>query len=372
MRILFTGGGTAGHIFPIIAVAKELKKSYPNIRFDFFYIGPKDRFIDELLAQEGIAVKKILAGKIRRYFSFQNIIDVLFKIPISIIQAFYFVFTISPDLIFSKGGYGALPAVFSGWLLMTPVFLHESDAAPGLANKISNNFCIQVFTAFSKEKTEFFPNKKMFSVGNPIREGILNGSKERAFNYFKLTGEKPVVLIFGGSQGARRINEQILLGLNDFLSKFEIIHQTGRLNFKQVRAESEVVVKQNLKKYYHPAPFLNENEMADAYKAADLVISRAGAGSIFELAALGKPSILVPLPDSAQDHQVKNAYVYSRAGASIVLEEPNFTPHFALERMEHILSSPKEMELMSKKAKEFARPQAAKIIADLLVAYLKR
>ena len=372
MRILFTGGGTAGHIFPIIAVTRQLRKSYPNLKFDFYYVGPKDKFATELMAGEGIKIKKILAGKIRRYFSFQNIIDIFIKTPLGILQAFYQVFTISPDIIFSKGGYGALPAVFSGWLLMTPVFLHESDVSPGLANRISNLFSIQVFTAFPKEKMEYFPKKKMFSTGNPFREGLLKGSFEEAVKIFNITKEKPVILILGGSQGAQRINEKILLGLNDFLAKYELIHQTGKENFHQIKYEAEAIINANLKKYYHPVPFFGEKELANAYKIAVLAISRAGANSIFELAAVGLPSVLVPIPDSAQDHQVKNAYVYAKTGAAIVLEEPNFTPNFVIERINYLLSNESEMELMSQKAKEFSRPESAKIIADCLVAYFKK
>lgn len=370
MRILFTGGGTAGHIFPIIAIAREIKKNYPQGDFQFFFIGPKDKFASSLLSREGIVMKTILAGKIRRYFSGKNIIDVLFKLPIGIIQSFLHIFVISPDLIFSKGGYGSLPAVISGWTLLTPIFLHESDVSPGLANKIAGKLSLEIFTAFPIEKTEYFPAKKMLFIGNPIRKEILTGSKKETKKLFNLTDKKPVILILGGSQGAQRINDKILLILSDLLKNFEIIHQTGERNFDQVKAEAEVVISKNLKKYYHPFPFLNEEELSQAYQAADLIISRAGAGSIFEIAAVGKPSILVPLSEAAQNHQLKNAYTFAEDGAALVMEEMNFTPYFLLERLKYLFSRPEKLKEMAEKAKEFSKPEAARIIAEYIVTYL--
>lgn len=370
MKILFTGGGTAGHIFPIVAIVREIRKIHPRSDFKFFYIGPKDPFATTILSQEGIELKTILAGKIRRYFSFQNIIDIFFRIPIGILQAFFYIFIISPDLIFSKGGYGSLPAVISGWLLLTPIFLHESDVSPGFTNRIASKFAIEIFTAFPIEKIQYFPAQKMISVGNPIRKEILSGSLKEAKKLFKLTGEKPVILILGGSQGAQIINDKILIILADLLENFEIIHQTGQNNFDQVKAEAEVIINEYIKPYYHPLPFLNDNELSQAYKAADFIISRAGAGSIFEIAAVGKPSILIPLSGSAQNHQIRNAYIFAETGASIVIEETNFSPHFLLERLKYLFSESKKIKQMGGKAKEFSRPEAARIIAEYLISYL--
>ena len=371
MKILFTGGGTAGHVFPIVAVIREMKKNYPHSGFEFFYLGPKDKFSRELLIKEGVEVKTILAGKVRRYFSFKNVTD-MFKLPIGILQAFYHIFIISPDVIFSKGGYGSIAASISGRILMVPIFLHESDVSPGLANRITGKFALEIFISFPIKKTEYFPAKKMLSVGNPVRKEISEGSKEEAKKLFNLTGEKPVILILGGSQGAQRINDKILSILPNILKDYEIIHQTGERNFEQVKKEAEVVITQNFKRYYHPLPFLNEIEIANAYSVADLIISRAGAGTIFEIAFMGKPSILVPLPESAQNHQVKNAYAYAENGASLVIEEANLRPHFILERIKNLFSQPERLEQIAERAKEFSRPNAARIIADYIVTYLNQ
>jgi UDP-N-acetylglucosamine--N-acetylmuramyl-(pentapeptide) pyrophosphoryl-undecaprenol N-acetylglucosamine transferase len=381
MKILFTGAGSGGHIYPIIAITREIKKIYYQRglsleELNFYYIGPRDNLNLSLLEQEKIEVKTILAGKIRRYIGiksfFQNLIDVLFKTPIGLLQAFWYIFFLAPDLIFSKGGYGSIPAVFSGWLLQVPIFLHESDVIIGLANRILSRFSLEIFTSFPVEKTEFLSPEKMISIGNPIRREILEGKKEEAQKLFNLSGLKPVILILGGSQGAQRINDKILEILPEFLKDFEIIHQAGLGNFKQVQSEAKVVIPPELEKYYHLFPFLNEEELKNGYAVSDLIVSRAGSGSIFEIAALGKPSILIPLSESAQNHQLKNAYYFAESGASIVIEESNFTPHFFLEKLKYLFSQRRDMKEMAEKAKNFSRPKAAQILSEYIVEYLNQ
>jgi len=386
MKILFTGGGTAGHIFPIIALSREIKKINSRENFQFFYVGPKDSFAKTLLSQEGIIVKTIFAGKIRRYLNFksffQNIFDALFKVPVGFFQALYYNFVISPDLIFSKGGYGSLPVVLSGWLLLTPIFLHESDATPGLANRWLSKFSLEIFVSFPVEKTGYFSPKKMISVGNPVRSELLgeekpafakaSAGKEKAGELLKLTGGKPTILVLGGSQGSQRINDILLLILPELLLNFELIHQIGQKNFKETEAEARTVIDKGLAKHYHPYPFLDEEKLKLAFAAADMVISRAGSGSIFEISALGKPSILIPLRESAQNHQVKNAYTYSKNGASLVIEEANLSPHFFLERLKYLFSNSEKLKEMGEQALAFSKPQAAKIIAEYIVEYLNK
>jgi len=374
MKILFTGGGTGGHIFPIIAIVRELRKIYQGSEpLELFYIGPRDEFSKILLSQEGIKVKTILAGKIRRYVNWKSVLknffDIFLKIPIGILQSFIYIFFIAPDLIFSKGGYGSLPVIIAGKLLATPVFLHESDAAPGLANKFLAKFSEIIFVSFPQ--TEYFNPKKMVLVGNPIRREIIECSEKEAREFFRLPTQDPVVLILGGSQGAQRINDKILEILSQLLENFEVIHQTGQKNFKQVKAEAKVVVSEVREKKYHPFPFFKEQELKKAYKIADIIVARAGSGTIFEIAAVGKPSILIPLPESAQNHQVKNAYLFSQSGACIVLEERNFTPHFFLEKLKYLFSNPEELKRMAQAAKSFAKPLAANKIAQFILDYLK-
>jgi len=376
MKILFTGGGTAGHIFPIIAIIREIKRIDHLKNFQFFYLGPKDAFSENLLSKEGIKVKTILTGKIRRYFGlktiFQNLFDIIFKIPIGIFQSFIYIFFLAPDLIFSKGGFGSLPVGISGWIFQIPIFLHESDASPGLANRFLSWFSVEIFISFSIKETGYFPIKKMISVGNPIRKEILEGKREEAKNFLKLIEGKPIILILGGSQGSQRINDLLLQILPEMLADFEVIHQCGEKNFKEVQAEANVVIGEELKKYYHLFPFLGEEELKQAYVVSDLIISRAGSGSIFEIATYQKPAILIPLPEAAQNHQIKNAYIYAEKGACLVIEETNLTPHFFLERIKYLLSQTEKLKKMKEAAKKFSRPRAAKIIAEYLIEYLTK
>ena len=376
MKILFTGGGTAGHIIPIIAIIREIRKIYSKEDLDFFYIGPKDKF-SSILSQEKTKIKYIFAGKIRRGLSvnniFQNLIDILFKTPIGIIQTLFHIFLLNPDLIFSKGGFGSVSPVLVGKLFSIPIFLHESDIVPGKANQFLSKFALEIFISFPK--TEYFQSKKIILVGNPIKKEILDGNMEEAKKFFQLgENKKPVILILGGSQGSQRINDKILEILPVLLKDFEVIHQCGENNFKEVMAEAEVMLGKNnkeLKKYYHLFSFLKEDELKLAYAACNLIISRAGSGSIFEIAAMGKPSILIPLAESAQNHQIRNAYHYGANGSSIILEEANFTSGLFLERIKQLFAHPEILEKMAQRSKEFSRPEAAKKIAGYIVEYLK-
>lgn len=372
MKILFTGGGTGGHILPIIAIAREIRRLHTKDNLEFYYLGPNDEFGTALLGQEDFTIKTIISGKIRRYASWQNIIDILFKIPFGVIQSFFMLLKIKPDLIFSKGGSGSVAVTYSARFLKIPVFLHESDIVPGLSNQVTSKWAKKIFVSF--EKTEYFdPNKTTF-VGNPIRKEILEGDKQTAAEIFNLTLSKPIFLITGGSQGAEAINDFVLLILNELLKNYEIIHVTGGENVREISAEAQVVEgpegAQDLKKYYHSVGFLNEEKMKHAYAAADLIISRAGSGSIFEIAALGKPSILIPLPSSAADHQAKNAYAYSQTGAAIVFEQGNLTPNFFMENIQLLFLHPENMQQMKDAALAFAKPLAARAIAREILEFL--
>jgi UDP-N-acetylglucosamine--N-acetylmuramyl-(pentapeptide) pyrophosphoryl-undecaprenol N-acetylglucosamine transferase len=370
-KILFTGGGTGGHIFPIIAIAQEANKK--ELDLELSYIGPKDFCSSTFMHKEKIKTYYISCGKIRRYFSFgsaiSNFVDLVIKIPFGIIQAFLIMFFTMPDMIVSKGGFGSIPVIIAGWVLRIPIFLHESDIAPGLANKICSMFSEKIFVSFPASQTESFPKDKMIETGNPIRKNLMDGDKEEAKKIFNLVADKPLVLVFGGSQGSERVNEEILETLPELLKEFEVIHQTGLSDFKKVKGESAAFVIEDLKKYYHPTFFLDENELKNAYAVADCVLSRAGAGSIFEIAAMKKPCILIPLPESAQNHQVKNAYAYADSGACVVLEEGNFTHHFFLEKLREVVRD--HTETMKKSAEIFAKPYAAESISRYILDYLK-
>ena len=361
MRILFTGGGTGGHIMPIISVARELNKLSSKI--ELHYIGPKSSF--KLTGQENFKNHSIAAGKMRRYFAWQNFIDLPFKIPFSFLQSFFALLLIRPKLVFSKGGTGSLPVTYCARILRIPVFMHESDVAPGLSNKITSRWAKKIFVAF--EKTEYFDQSKTFVVGNPIRKELLGGDKEEAIKFFNLTSQKPIILISGGSSGATAINEFILVVLNKLLQNYEVIHVSGPSNYKAVNIESKAILSNKpLEKYYHLYEFLNQVQLKNAYTIADIVVSRAGASNIFEIAAVGKPAILIPLPSSASNHQLKNAYQYAKSGAAIVIEQESLSLNYFLEKIDSVIS---KSEKMKEAALGFAKPDAAEKIASEILNF---
>lgn len=369
MRILFTGGGTGGHIFPIIAI----KEVFTNtVDTKFYYLGPNG-FVKENLI--GIKAKFISAGKFRRYFDPFLSIE-LTKTIVGIIQSFWHLFLIMPDVIFSKGGYGSFPVCFVGWIYRIPIILHDSDSIPGLANRVLAKFAKKIILSFESGRKYFKPKyqSKIILIGNPIRKELFEEDKIKAREIFKISAGKPVILIIGGSQGAKKINENVLNILPRLLEMTEVIHVSGKTNFKETEEQAEDILNslENLKQYYHLYPFLDANQLKYAYVIADLILNRAGAGSIFEIAALGKPSILIPLPNSAQDHQRKNAYEFSNSGErSVVLDQENLTPNILLDTISGLLSNIVKLQEMSQKAKSFYNPQTSELIRDEILKFGK-
>ncbi len=361
MRILLTSGGTGGHIYATVAVASAIQKisERQKLFLEMLFVGP-DNF-------EATPSRKILAGKLRRYFSPQNFID-FFKTFVGFWQAFWHVFWFMPDIIFGKGGYGSFPVLLVGWLFRIPLVIHESDSVPGLTNKIFSPLAKKITFAFP-EVGKYFPKKKVFLSGHPIREEIVGQTKQNAILILKLVGDRPTILFIGGSQGAKKINDILIEILPALLQKYEVLHQCGESNFKEVKSNSDdLFLAQKLdNKYYHLFAFLKEAEMGSAYAVSDLIIARAGAGTIFEIAAFGKPSILIPLPSAAGDHQVKNAYNFSKESGAIVMEEANFTQNFVLQEINNLLEDKPKLALIGANAKKFAKINSAEIIATELI-----
>ena len=374
MRLVFTGGGTGGHIFPLIAIARELRKLLPKEEIEFFYLGPNKPELELiLLSQEGFNIKTISSGKIRRYFSLENFKDIFLKIPIGVLQTIFYLLRIRPALIFSKGGYGSLPTIYAARILSIPVIVHESDAAVGMANRKAFKSAKIVMIGFPLIDN-MVPKEKTIFLGNPLRKELLDGRKEEGIKIFKITQQKPVLLVLGGSQGAVRINNAVLESLNKILDLFEIIHQCGDANLEEMKVQTNIIFQQNpeKEKYYHLYGFLDEEQMKHALKVSNLVIARAGASTIFEILACGIPSILIPLKESAQNHQQKNAYFVQERGAGIVIEEQNLMPNYLIERLKRFFSSPDLLKEMSKKALEISIPNSAYRIADLIIDFVKK
>ena len=381
VRIVITGGGSGGHTFPLIAVYRELKKmaETQKVSLEVIYIGPDDFTLPYILKEEGIKVKTIIAGKLRGSSNFIKSILGFFKIIGGIFQSLFYVYALMPDAIFSKGGYGSFPVVFWGILFFIPTYTHESDAVPGLVNHMVGRFCKKVFISFDYTKRYFSP-KKTLLTGNPIRLDLFDQTldKKDVKKLLNLDDEKPVVTIIGGSQGSRHINDFILDILPKIIKEVEVIHQTGKTNYKEVTREADVVFQEIIgdkeqQKYYHPLPFFEETEtpsissLKDVFAVTDLIIARAGSGLIFEIAASGKPSILIPLPWASRGHQKRNAYEYAKNEATVVIEEGNLKPNVFSDLIIQIISDKKKKEKMSQAALEFAKPKAAHDIAQHLL-----
>ena len=372
MKIVFTGGGTGGHFYPIIAVAEKVNQIIDEERIIgaklyYFSDSPYDK---EMLFENGILYEEIVAGKIRTYFSLKsfllNFLDIL-KMFFGILNAIFKMFSIYPDVVFGKGGYASFPTIFAARLLRIPILIHESDSAPGRVNKWAGHFAKKIAVSF-KEAANYFPKDKTAWTGQPIRSAIEHPAlHENALQYFKMESSLPVILVLGGSQGAELINNTMLDALPRLLKNYQIIHQTGVSNFKNVVGRAMVVLEDNqYKTRYLTFAFLNPLLIKNASGVAKIVVSRAGS-TLFEIASWGVPSILIPFTESNADHSKKNAFNYAHTGACAVIEEMNMTANILSSEIERIIEDKEVWEQMARNAKTFYKPQAAFKIARELV-----
>ena len=375
IKIILVGGGTAGHINPLLAVYAEAIKlqevKNKEISSHFVYIGNSGIFIDKF-NELNIPVRKIVSSRLRRYASWSNLFE-LPKFVFSFFQSLWYIFLEKPDLVFSKGGPGSLAPVVAARFLKITVVAHESDAVPSITTKLSALFSKKIFLAFEDARKGLSPQhqKKCVVLGNPLRASFLEDlpSQHSAKSHLGFNPEKFLVVVLGGSQGSRRINNLVVESLPKILAAgIQIFHQTGTKLFDEVR---EAVSRDfgSLEKIessgYRATDFFNQN-IKEVLVAADIIVSRAGS-SIFEFAALGKPSILIPLPESAQNHQLKNALSYERAGACVTLTEDKISVPLFTETLEQFIANPSLLQKMSESAKTFAKPDAARQIARNLL-----
>jgi UDP-N-acetylglucosamine--N-acetylmuramyl-(pentapeptide) pyrophosphoryl-undecaprenol N-acetylglucosamine transferase len=284
------------------------------------------------------------------------------KLAVGIAHALWKLFIIMPDVIFSKGGYGALPTLIAGRIFRIPVLIHDSDAIPGVVTQWSAKFAKRIAISYASAAA-FFSREKIALTGTPIRKRALGGNPDEARELLGVYSNDSVLFFIGGSQGAQKINDALIGILPELLKKYEIIHHTGKANYEDVWLETRPIEEKIPKGKYHPIAFLSEPQLRAAYTIADLVISRASSG-IFEIAAAGKPAILIPIKKSAQDHQRENAYQYAKTGAAVVVEEDNLTPHLLLNEIEKLIGDTERLQKMSANAQKFARVDAATLIAE--------
>lgn len=309
-RIILTGGGTAGHVTPNIALLPRLRE----LNYDIHYIGSYQGIEKELIEQFGIPYHGISSGKLRRYFSLKNFTDP-FRIIKGLAEADKLIKTLQPDVIFSKGGFVSVPVVMAGKRRHVPTIIHESDMTPGLANKLSIPSATKVCCNFP-ETLEHLPKDKAVLTGSPIRQELLSGNKIAALDFCGLTSEKPVILIIGGSLGSVAVNNAVRAILPELLKDFQVIHLCGKGKIDESL--------QNVNGYVQFEYV--QSELKDIFALTDLIISRAGANAICEIAALRKPNLLIPLSASAsRGDQILNARSFERQGFSVMIEEEELT-----------------------------------------------
>jgi UDP-N-acetylglucosamine--N-acetylmuramyl-(pentapeptide) pyrophosphoryl-undecaprenol N-acetylglucosamine transferase len=366
MKIVLTSGGTGGHLNPLIAVKKKIQEKEPEA--EFLFLGPLGEMEKSFMEPEGIAMKKVMSGKMRRYFSWQNFFD-MFKIPLGIVQALWHLLVYMPDAIFSKGGYASIPVVVAGWLYRIPILIHESDAKPGLANSMLAKFAERVAVSYYQAEINF-PADQVVLTGNPIRTDIADGDPIKGRQLFNIANDKKIIFVWGGSQGAELINSYVVEILPMLLRNYNVIHQTGEKNFEKVkRMAGELGIKAGREGYY-PVSFIRE-ELKDILATCDLVISRAGSNSISEIAANKKPAIIIPLENSANGHQRMNAYAVAKVGGCVVLEEGNLGENMLLGEIGKIMNKEELRNVLSLKIQAFYHPNATEKIAEGVLGMIK-
>ena len=364
MRILFTGGGTGGHFYPIISVAQELQalaKEKRLLDMELFYLSPTP-YNPGVLYETGITYKKNSAGKLRRYFSLLNFLD-LWKTLWGVIISTLELYSLYPDVVFGKGGYASFPALLAARLLHIPVVIHESDTVPGRVNLWAGKFAQRVAVSY-KEAAKYFPAGSVAYTGQPVRKEIANPITEGAREFLKLEEDVPVILILGGSQGAQKINDAVLGGLKELVEKYAVIHQAGERNIAEVSATGEAVLfGSSHKDRYKPYDYLNPLALRMAAGVASVVISRAGS-TIFEIAAWRVPAIIIPINERVSRDQRSNAFAYARSGACEVIEEGNLTPNILVSELERLVNNEETRQKMKEAARSFYKPDAARLVAE--------
>lgn len=371
MKIVFTGGGSGGHFYPIIAVAEAVHDLVTERRLlqpKLVYMAPEP-FDEEALFRNDITFVRTPAGKMRRYFAISNFFDI-FRTLFGAIWSFFSLLRDIPDVVFSKGGYASVPTVVAAHWLGVPIVIHESDSKPGRANLLGAKYAERIAISFGSS-LQYFPENvrdKVALTGIPIRADLAHPLPQGAAQELKLDPSVPTVLVIGGSLGSKRINDTLIEGLPQILEHTNVIHQTGKNNFAETESTAKVIIGNSAHKdRYHVFPYLSQDSLREAAGAASLVVSRAGSTAIMEIALWAKPSILIPIPEQVSHDQRTNAYAYAHTGAAIVLEEQNMTPNMLASEIHRITSDPALMQRMSEHSAGFANPNAARLIAEELI-----
>ena len=354
-KILISGGGTGGHIYPAIAIANELKQRFPDAQF--LFVGAKDRMEMEKVPQNGYQIKGLWISGIQRKLTLKNMMFP-FKLISSLWNANKIIKQFKPDVVIGTGGFASGPTLMRANANGIPTLIQEQNSFPGITNKLLAKKANKICVAYDG-LDRFFPKGKIIKTGNPVRQDLLqiDGKREEALAFFNLDKTKKTLVIIGGSLGARAINKLIESELDWLVSQgVQVIWQTGKLYYEEYK-------KYDKKEGVQTHAFLNKMDLT--YAAADVIISRAGAGSISELCIVGKPTVFIPSPNVSEDHQTKNAQAVVDKNAAILLKESE------LERFQivfsNLLTNTERQQELSENIKKLALPNATKNIVDEII-----
>lgn len=361
--IVFTGGGTGGHIFPGLAVVDELRNKAAS---EIVWIGSSRGVDREIVEGHGVRFYGIPSGKLRRYFSWANLAD-LFRIIGGFFSAFVLLLKIKPVLLFSKGGFVSVPPCLAARILRIPVITHECDFSPGLATRINAKSASRIFVSYEATKNAFPVSiqSKITVTGNPVRPVFYSASAEKGRSFLGCAGnETPILFILGGSLGARQVNSLIAGCLDQLCSRYIVVHQTGPQNTDQTVQSTNPLTRER----YKPFPFIRA-EMPDVLAAASIVVARSGANTVWECAVAGKPMVLIPLEKgSSRGDQIENAQFFVSRGAAIMLTGADATPEKLSRVVIDLADNPRLFGDMSSNSASLGVTRPAALIADLILA----
>lgn len=345
-----------GSVTPLLAVAEEIKKQAPGA--EFLWLGTKNGPEKKMVEKYGINFVAIPSGKLRRYFSGWNLLTPFFAAA-GFFKSLWLIFKFKPQIILSAGGFVAAPVILAGWFLRVAGLVHQQDVRPGLANKLTAPFAKIITVAFF-ESQKYFP--KAVVVGNPARSEIFDGSRARAAEFFKLENSLPTILVLGGGTGALELNKIVVQAAPELVKFCQIIHIAGERKLPITNNQLPITNR------YHVYEFLME-DLKDAYAAADLVVSRAGMGTLTELAVLGKPTILVPMPGS---HQEDNAWHFKKQNVVYILDQTQLTPENFTEAVCELINNKVELENLSRNIKAVMPTDAARRMVGEILKIVKK
>lgn len=368
MRVLISGGGSGGHVYPALAVATRLRDEY---QAEILYLGSDDGLETSLVPAAGLRLKIIKAGKLQRFVSWRTVTGVA-RVPVGMAQAAGIVRAFRPDVAFTSGGYVAVPAGLAARLHKVPLLMHQQDVPPNLSNRLLAPLATRISIAFADSRT-YFPAHKTLHLGNPVRQAILDVravTATEARTRLGLDAELPLLLVTGGSQGARTLNQTVCHALPALLAHCQVLQISGTKLFEETRTLAEQTMAgldEATRQRYHLVAYMDA-EMPLALQAATLVLCRSGAATLSELAVLGKPSLLVPLPPAiGSSPQEVNAGMFGRRGAAEVILNDTLKPDMLVERVMTIITSSAVQQHMNEAMKQFAKPDATQEIVATVI-----